>query len=304
MIPLLFALLAQTPTPAPQKCGIEGTVVSSTTGAPLRKVTITLEGGKNDLTATTSAEGKFKFENLEPSDYTIKAERVGYLEGPDTVLTLQPAELKTDFVLKLTPQAVIAGRVLDEDSDPVVGVRVAYIRWVAAGEKKFKLEEGLQEVNGEGGFTITGLGPGSYYLQALPELFDGQRPRGEDFTITFYPNSPDLAGAGTLTIAAGGEVRNLEIRMRKSPTFRIRGRVSIPASAAGVPSGLDLISEDSVDMALGSGRSASIEKGEFIFEGVQRALGPVIWTKARFLGAPHISSSAARSKFPTAMSTM
>ena len=237
MIPLLFALLAQSPASAPQKCAIEGTVVSSTTGAPLRKVTITLEGGKNDLTATSTAEGKFKFENLDPVDYTIKAERVGYLEGPDAVLTFQPAEVKKDFVLKLTPQAVISGRVLDEDGDPVVGVRVAYIRWIAAGEKKFKLEEDLLEVNGEGGFTITGLSPGSYYLQAVPDRIsiNGRAHASEDFALTFYPNSLDLAGAGTLTIAAGGEVRNLEIRMRKAPKFHVRGKVSSPAGATGVP---------------------------------------------------------------------
>jgi protocatechuate 3,4-dioxygenase beta subunit len=269
MIPLLFALLAQTPTPAPQKCGIEGTVVSSTTGAPLRKVTITLEGGKNDLTATTSAEGKFKFENLEPSDYTIKAERVGYLEGPDTVLTLQPAELKTDFVLKLTPQAVISGRVLDEDGDPVLGGRVAYIRWVAAGEKKFKLEEDAQEVNGEGGFTLTGLNSGSYYLQAVPGRISGPPHPGEGFVITFYPNSLDLTGAATLTVAPGGEVRNIEIRMRKSPKFHVRGKVSIPPGAAGVPGQLELASDDSAEMSLGEGTSVAISNGGFEFEGVQ-----------------------------------
>jgi protocatechuate 3,4-dioxygenase beta subunit len=267
MIPLLFTLLYQPPAPAPQKCGVEGTVVSSTTGAPLKKATVTL-GSLKDLTVTTTAEGKFKFENVEPDDYTIKAERVGYLEGPETVLTLKPGENKTDFVVKLTPQGIISGRIVDEDGDPVVGARVAYIRWIAGGEKKFKLEEDMLDVNGEGGFTITGLTSGNYYLQALPELLHGQKPRGEDFVTTFYPNSLDLAGAGTLSIAPGGEIRNLEIRMRKAPKFRVRGKVSIPAGAAGVPSSLDLVSEDSAEMALGMGRSAAIEKGEFEFEGV------------------------------------
>ncbi len=268
MILLLFTLLVQAPAPVPQKCAIEGTVVSSTTGAPLRKVTVTLEAGKSDLTTTSTVEGKFKFENLEPEDYTIKAERVGYLEGPDTVVTLQPSELKKDFVLKLTPQAVIAGRVLDEDGDPVVGVRVAYIRWIAAGEKKFKLEEDLQDVNGEGGFTITGLSPGNYFLQAVPDRLGAKPHPGEDFAITFYPSSLDLTGAGTLTIAAGGEVRNLEIRMRKSATFRVRGKVSIPPGAAGIPTHLDLISQDSGEMDSGMGKSTSIAKGEFEFENV------------------------------------
>jgi hypothetical protein len=267
MIPLLFALLAQSP-PADQKSALEGTVVSSTNGTPLKKATVTLEGGK-DLTAITTAEGKFKFEDLEPGDYTIKAERVGYLEGADSVLALRPGELKKDFLLKLTPQGIISGRVLDEDGDPVLGVRVAYIRWVSAGDKKFKLEEDLQDVNGEGGFTITGLNPGNYYLQALPDRINLKPHPGDDFALTFYPNALDLAGAGTLAVAAGSEIRNLEIRMRKSPKFKVRGKVSIPAGAAGVPSQLELLSEDSAEMNLGFGKTAAITKGEFSFEAVQ-----------------------------------
>jgi protocatechuate 3,4-dioxygenase beta subunit len=268
MIPLLLALLAQS-LPVDQKSILEGTVVNSATGAPLKKATVTLEGGKNVLTAITAAEGQFKFENLEPGDYTIKAERVGYLEGPDSVLALRPGELKKDFVLKLTPQGVISGRVLDEDGDPVVGVRVAYIRWVSAGDKKFKLEEDLQDVNGEGGFTITGLNPGNYYLQALPDRINLKPHPGDDFALTFYPNALDLAGAGTVSVAEGGEIRNLEIRMRKSPKFKVRGKVSIPAGAAGVPSQLELISEDSAEMSLGFGKTTAISKGGFEFEDVQ-----------------------------------
>lgn len=267
MIPLLFTLLAQTPAPAPQKCALEGTVVSATTGAPLKKATVTLESLK-ELTTTTSAEGKFKFENLEPDGYTITAERVGYLEGPGTLVVLPPGESKTDVVVKLTPQAVISGRVLDEDGDPVVGVRVAYIRWVAAGEKKFKVEEDLQDVNGEGGFTITGLTAGNYYLQAVPDRVQNKAHSGDDFTLTFYPNALDLAGAGALTVDAGAEIRNLEIRMRKSPTFRVRGKIAVPAGATGVPNQLQLISQDSTELSLGMGKSANIEKGSFEFVGV------------------------------------
>lgn len=266
MIPLLFTLLYQPAAPTPQRCGIEGTVVSATTGAPLKKATVTL-GSNKDLTVTTTAEGKFKFENVEPDDYTIKAERVGYLEGPETVLTLKPGENKTDFVVKLTPQGIISGRIVDEDGDPVVGARVAYIRWIAAGEKRFKLEEDSQDVNGEGGFTLTGLSAGTYYLQALPDRLLGGKPPSEDFAVTFYPNSLDLTGAGTLTIVPGGEIRNLEIRMRKSATFRVRGKVSVP-QGPGVPSQLSLISQDSAEMAMGTGKSAAIEKGEFQFEAV------------------------------------
>ena len=266
MIVLVLALLAQ--APMPEKAALEGTAVSATTGVPLKKVAITLEGDK-DPTATTTSDGKFSFTNIPPGDYTIKAERVGYLESPETVVTLQPGEVKKDFVVKLTPQAVISGRVLDEDGDPVPGSRVAYIRWIGAGEKKFKLESDLTDANGEGGFTITGLSPGNYYLQASEERVQRERQTGEDFVPTYYPNAVELAGASALLVPPGGEIRNLVINLRKAPTFRVRGKVAIPAGAAGVPTSLDLIPADSNEMSLFyGGHSASIVKGEFEFTAV------------------------------------
>ena len=127
---------------------------------------VTLIGGINDLDSITAVDGKFKFENLEPSPPTMKAKRVGYLEAPDTALTLQPGRAVKD--LKLTPQAIIAGRVRDEDGDPILGARVAYIRWIAAEETFSSSKRIFRTSTAKADCTITGLSPGNYYLQVVP----------------------------------------------------------------------------------------------------------------------------------------
>src|SRR4051794_10859481 len=71
---------------------LEGKVVNSKTGEPLRKVSLTLRpmGGPGTTgagamtpaapyAATTDAEGKFKLDNVEPGRYMLSAERQGFV---------------------------------------------------------------------------------------------------------------------------------------------------------------------------------------------------------------------------------
>ena len=60
-----------------QSGNIYGTVAGND-GAPLPGVTVTLSGGGAPQTTVTDAQGQFRFINLSPSQYTIRAELAGY----------------------------------------------------------------------------------------------------------------------------------------------------------------------------------------------------------------------------------
>jgi hypothetical protein len=75
---LMLGLLLQA-GPAPV---IAGKVVSSTTGAPLRKATVTLKSGKVDPATAPDAEGRFRFDGVPPGQYRLKTVRQGFLRRP------------------------------------------------------------------------------------------------------------------------------------------------------------------------------------------------------------------------------
>lgn len=236
---LLAGCFAQAPPAAASQAAvdkaarIEGQIVSAATGEALKKVQVSItsldqSGDKHRYATSTDAQGKFVFEELLPGDYGLSAERVAYLEGhAESDISAGPGASVKDIVLKLTPAGVISGRVLDEDGDPVPDSQAGFERYVG---KRF-LESENAEVNGEGGFTFTGLKPGRYYLSALKER-RGSAPRPgsktaeEAFADTYYPGAPDRARAVPLDLKPGGEIRNVEIRLRKQRVFRVRGQIT------------------------------------------------------------------------------
>ncbi len=106
-------------------------------GEPLRKATVHLRRrspatgavpGAQGYTGTSEADGSFRFEAVEPGEYNLSGERFGFLNtqygqkypgGAGTPLTFRAGQQITDLILKLTPQAVISGKVVDEDGDPI-----------------------------------------------------------------------------------------------------------------------------------------------------------------------------------------
>ena len=61
------------------------------------------------------------------------------------------------------------------------------------------------------------------------------------YASTYYPSTTDSATAVPIDVGAGGELRGIEIRLRKAPVFRIRGKV------ANVPAGRVMVSLSSKD---------------------------------------------------------
>jgi len=94
---ILLAALSQQPPQGPSQpaaqaakpATVAGRIVNATTGAPIRRVSVTLRpfgapGGAGFVgeampaapyAATTDAEGKFRIEQVEPGSYRLMAER-------------------------------------------------------------------------------------------------------------------------------------------------------------------------------------------------------------------------------------
>jgi hypothetical protein len=130
---LTAVALAQTSNDKPASAS--GTVTNSLTGEPVLRAHVTVRGaGQNSQTygALTNGEGKFSLTPLQPGEYTMSVERVGFIfaapfnsaESRSTRFTLGPGDRKDDLKLTLTPVGAITGHVLDAAGEPVQGASV------------------------------------------------------------------------------------------------------------------------------------------------------------------------------------
>ena len=229
------------------KCLIEGVVMSATDGQPLKRAIVMAQrAAPNEIqhNARTDATGHFSFTDLTPGEYNMWVSRNGYLsmgygqETPNAIgktLTLTPGEQKRDVVFHLTPMGSITGHVYDEDQDPLAGASVQVLQPVHAnGHRRLNQTMGAS-TDDAGGYRISQLAPGKYYLSAsYTETFpvDGER---EGYVPVYYPNSDDLTNAVPIEIHPGDQLTDIDFKIIPIPAVTIRGEVVNVTGAGNAP---------------------------------------------------------------------
>jgi protocatechuate 3,4-dioxygenase beta subunit len=234
---------------------VRGRVVAAG-GSPLAKAEVTLQQNVRSFptlplvyATATGADGVFVFDDVEPGQYTLNAERAGYVPGAFgqsgpmrgwTPLTVEPDRRLDDIEMALIPQAVIRGRVFDEDGEPFESVQVSLLQEMQMGpEKHLAPRPGRQEVtNDEGEFRISGVAPGKYFLQAVVDRerrgMHGRviRLGGETaYPGLYYPDVWDPNEAQTIDVAMGARLSGFELHMRPARGYRVHGRIEWPRGA-------------------------------------------------------------------------
>lgn len=240
---LLAAALAQA---QPQTASLEGTVLNEVTGAPVPRAVVKLEATpaiKPQPTTFTDAEGRFRFDQLPAGAYSLTARKRGFLDVGDIPrqaplrVRLESGQHRGTLVYKLTPQAVITGRVFDEFDEPVEG---AYVNACVARSRQGKVIQACSATgssNDRGEFRLTGLTPGRYLVAARFSPQSGTYPepvggRPEAYAPTYFPNSVDMPSAQLVEVAAGLDTAGIDIRLQKVPIARVSGRVVGPDGQA------------------------------------------------------------------------
>jgi Carboxypeptidase regulatory-like domain len=238
---------------AGQQCFIEGRVVSAANGEPVGRVMLTLRhvgkagGGAGEpanYTTLSDAQGRFAMQDIEPGKYQFSAERTGFASveygarrpgRSGTTLSLDTGQRLSGVVFRLTPQAVVAGRIVDEDGDPVERVSVRLMPYIyrTGGKKQLTAAE-WAETDDLGEYRLFGLSPGNYLLEAtyqsyLVSLRPTERAAGkvpeEGYVPTYYPGTTDIRNAIALELAPGTQLRGMDFTLSKARTVRVRGRV-------------------------------------------------------------------------------
>jgi hypothetical protein len=174
-------------------------------------------------------------------------------------------------ILYLTRQAAIAGTVKDQRGFAMLGAQVRVFRQAVVEGRRQLQWSGSATADDTGEFRVPGLAAGRYYL-GIAASFEGQSKKLA-YPPTFYPNSPDVAGAQFIDLRAGQEER-IEMRLTAQRAGEIRG--SFPGGSLGsvsiLPQRANLIpmwpglgaSYDSRDSTF---RIPGVPAGTYILEG-------------------------------------
>ncbi len=216
-------------------------------GQPIAGVSVSVssvnDGGSRRVRrfVSTDSEGNFKVTDLPPGAYHVAATAPGFINlqqggGLDASPfdSTRPYHLGDNVTITMVKGGVITGRVLDAAGRPLVGSPVRAIR-VRDGEGRLVYETpgaarpGMSDDRGV--YRLYGLYPGSYLVCAggAGEILSSSIGLRE--VPTYYP-SATRDTAQEVTVSAGLEVRDIDIRHRGELGYAVSGRV-VGASGAG-----------------------------------------------------------------------
>jgi len=237
---------------------VEGAVYDANTGAPLAKAQVSLSRsdsrGRSRLAAVTDANGRFFFARVEPGSYSLLAQRNRYATQSYSArtpgrsgarLTIAPGAHVKDITFKLLPAAVVTGRVVDEDGEPVAYARVLVMKYrYLQGRRQLTPAGPSATTNDLGEYRLFGIAPGSYYVAATyrervgPGFLMRTSETGQEFTYpaVYYPGVLDVNQTAPIVLRAGEERSSVDFRLLRVPAVRIEGRV-VDGSAGAPPAG-------------------------------------------------------------------
>ena len=254
----LLLLLAALAAAQPDQCSIEGKVVNALTGEPVRKASVTLRPAEtNRVGPAQSYAGRHgrrrtvQDERAESrqvpavgSAQRLRRHRVRRARAgrPGTAIAVSPGQQLKDVSLRLTPHAVVTGRVMDEDGEPVARVQISLLRFRYFDGRKQLMAASGETTNDLGEYRVFWLAARQVLRQRRQPLrhLDGtgrfialpfSRPE-EDYVPTYYPGTTDAAAAAAIDVQPGAQLRGIDFALSKARTVRVRGRVTLPAETA------------------------------------------------------------------------
>jgi len=260
IIVLLLALIspfssAQEKPPADQSASlasVAGSVVQSDTGAPVANAQVIVTGpipeGESAesnaeemrrLGASTDEKGNFTFEKLKPGNYYVAAKHAGMIQKRSDEMGGMTVQLQSGHSQKITVSmlatGVIAGRVLNEQGEPMQSERVTAMqyRYWLAGRRLIEVK--TVETNDQGEYRLFGLKPGSYLVLAASRGSGGDgwvMVKGESsstasartYAPAYYPNESMAQNAVPIVVKPRDEAR-ANFSLAQVTAYKVSGKV-------------------------------------------------------------------------------
>jgi protocatechuate 3,4-dioxygenase beta subunit len=229
---LFLPLVAQSPG-----CLVEGRVSNLLSGGPVRRAKVLMGAvGDPKYSAVTDVNGHYTISGIAPGRYLLWVQRPGFLpsyygaRGPNRAgksLLVAAGETRKDVNFFLEPPGVITGHIYDQEGEPLSTSVLLFREYWHNGHKRYQQAGGAGS-DDEGQYRLFGLPAGTYVVCTAPSPVHPASPvpAHEIYPPTFYPSTEDMSGAVPLRLAAGGEARDIDIRVRKAPSLTVSGTVN------------------------------------------------------------------------------
>ena len=225
-----------------------GQVTHGDTGAPVRGALVSLTpsdmrdvmrvgpDGSFDIVrlpeALTDERGQFELREVPAGRYYVTAAKTGFVSlqfgqrrpyQSGQPVQLAAAAFVEQVNVALIRGAVIGGRVLDENGEPMAGAAVRAVRQRFVGGRAELVSAGadVDLTDDQGEFRIHQLPPGTYVIEASAARLE-QRPQEAVLTgrptagshVTFYPSALSASDARPVQVGLGEEVLDRILMMR------------------------------------------------------------------------------------------
>ncbi len=229
---------------------VEGKVVNSVTGAPVKKAVVDLRNpnGQSTYVTTTDQFGKFHIDNVKPETYSAIADAEGFttiIGRQVKVFTVGASQQLTGIEIAVMPLSSISGKVVDENQEPLDGVNIMVMRYTYNNGTKVLQVFSSTQTDDRGQYRIFGLEPLRYFVAATAQNRQVRQVMAqgvdrihstipeEGYGTIVYPGVTDVSQATAHELKPGEEWTGADFKLRKLPLFHVRGHLISPPLPGG-----------------------------------------------------------------------
>ena len=176
----------------------------------------------------------YKFANVTAGNFRVTVLSPGYIVFGNSELvrngqqvTLKDGEAVERIDFTMTRGGVITGKVTSNTNRPIIGEPLTLTAIDDSGQQvQFNAPEGVGfRTDDRGNYRAYGLPMGKYLVSAGRGDNRGGFTANRTYQRTFHPEAPEEVNATPITVEAGKEVTEIDIRMASVETFADRKSV-------------------------------------------------------------------------------
>jgi hypothetical protein len=217
-----------------EKYSVSGMVINAVSGEPIRKALVQLYS-MQQRTTFSDGDGRFQFDGILAGRVSLSAQKPGFF-GEHEIrrqgqLVIEVGPKSDSVVLKLTPEAVIEGKVTDAIGIPLEHVPLSLMSLNVREGRRHWDSKRIANTAEDGRYRFANLSPGTYYVFTTPftprpeTLFDFQPESKTGYPCVYYPGVPDFNSASPISLRAGQQTE-ANFTLNEVPAYNISGTIS------------------------------------------------------------------------------